>query len=194
MDSASIDAARCAVLSMDLQAGIVSVYAKDNETLIRQASSVLDRARAAGITVIHVRVAFRPGLPEVSDRNQLFSAIKGSPKHQQFFEGESGAIHPALSPKENDLVVSKSRINAFTGTDLNLILRAKGIDTVVLFGIATSGVVLATLLHASDADYRVIVIKDCCADLDQELHQSLIEKLFQRHASVWTSEELMAAL
>src|SRR5262249_27426358 len=86
IESASIDAARCAVLSMDLQAGIVSVYAKDNETLIRQASSVLDRARAAGITVIHVRVAFRPGLPEVSDRNQLFSAIKGSPKHQQFFE------------------------------------------------------------------------------------------------------------
>jgi len=47
---------------------------------------------------------------------------------------------------------------------------AKEIETIVLFGIATSGVVLSTLLEASDADYRLVVIEDCCADLDAELH------------------------
>jgi nicotinamidase-related amidase len=57
-----------------------------------------------------------------------------------------------------------------------MILRARDIDTLVLFGIATSGVVLSTLLHAADADYRLFVIKDCCADLDLDLHACLVDR------------------
>ena len=82
------------------------------------------------------------------------------------FEGASGAIHPALGPESGDVVVTKRRVSAFAGTDLEIILRAKEIETLVLFGIATSGVVLSTLLEASDRDYRIAVVTDCCADLD----------------------------
>jgi nicotinamidase-related amidase len=57
-----------------------------------------------------------------------------------------------------------------------MILRARDIDTLVLFGIATSDVVLSTLLHAADADYRLFVIKDCCADLDLDLHACLVDR------------------
>lgn len=72
----------------------------------------------------------------------------------------------SISPEPNDLIVTKSRVSAFAGTDLNLLLRANDIDTLVLFGIATSGVVLSTFIQAFDDDYRLVVIKDCCADQD----------------------------
>jgi nicotinamidase-related amidase len=75
-----------------------------------------------------------------------------------------------------------------------MILRAREIDTLILFGIATSGVVLSTLLHASDADYRLIVIQDCCADLDPEVHACLMEKIFPRRATVLTAGEFLDAL
>ena len=75
-----------------------------------------------------------------------------------------------------------------------MILRAKEIDTLVLFGIATSGVVLSTLLEASDADYRLVVIKDCCVDGDAELHANLIDKIFARRASVVTASEFLASV
>jgi nicotinamidase-related amidase len=75
-----------------------------------------------------------------------------------------------------------------------MILRAKEIDTLVLFGIATSGVVLSTLLDAVDADYRAIVIKDCCADQDADVHSVLLEKVFPRRGTVMTSAELLESL
>lgn len=185
-----INPAHSAVLSMDCQAGIVSIYAKDDkDAFLARASSVLNHARAAGITVIYVRVGFRPRLPEVSSRNSLFAAIKSSPQHQKLFEEPLGGIDPAIAPKEGDIVITKHRVSAFTGTDLAMILRANEIDTLVLFGIATSGVVLSTLLEAADSDFRLAVIKDCCADLDTDLHECLFSKFFRSRATVLSAEE-----
>jgi nicotinamidase-related amidase len=175
---------------MDYQAGIVSIYGGgDKEGLLARAAAVLKHARGCGMTVIHVRVGFRPGLPEVSGRNPLFGAIKSSAQHQRLFAGDTGEIHPAVAPEPDDIVVTKHRVSAFAGTDLSMILRAKEVDTLVLFGIATSGVVLSTMLEACDADYRLFVIKDCCADLERELHACLVEKLFPRRAVVLSADE-----
>ncbi len=189
-----LDAARAAVLSMDLHTAIVSIYAKGQEDFLSRAASVLKEARERGLTVVHIQVGFRPGLPEISLRNPLFGAIKNSIQHQQIFQGDGGAIHPAVAPQGDDIVVTKHRVNAFAGTDLDMILRARDIDTLILFGIATSGVVLSTLLHASDADYRLIVIKDCCVDLDAEVHSCLQEKIFPRRATVLSTNEFLDAL
>jgi len=179
---------------MDCQAGVVSIYAKPQSEFLGRAASVLKAARSAGMTVVHVKVGFRPGLPEVSSRNQLFAAIRSSPQHQSLFQGSAGEIHPQLGPEPNDILVTKHRISAFTGTDLSMILRAKGIETVVLFAIATSGVVLSTLLDAVDEDYRTVVIGDCCADQDAELHSALIEKLFSRRGEVLKAGDFLKAL
>jgi len=189
MTSTSIDPLHTAMLGMDLQAGIVSVYTPNTTELVDRAAALLQQGRRAGVTVIHVKVGFRPGLPEVHSRNLLFGGIKASPQHQKLFSGVAGEIHPAVAPAASDLVVTKSRVNAFTGTDLELLLRAKEIDTLVLFGIATSGVVLSTALHASDADFRLFIIKDCCADQDQTVHTCLIEKVLPRRATVLLAEE-----
>src|SRR6266581_4975807 len=161
----SIVPTHTAVLSMDCQTGIVSIYCKDDkEAFLNRAAGVLNYARASGMTVIHVQVGFRPGLPEVSSRNPLFNRIKSSPQHQQLFVGPLAAFPSEIAPKDDEVVITKHRVSAFTGTDLTMILRAKEIDSLVLFGIATSGVVLSTLLEAVDADFRLAVIKDCCAD------------------------------
>jgi len=189
-----IDPTRTAMLSMDVQTAIVSIYARGQEALLTRAADALQKARENGMTVLHVQVGFRPGLPEVNPRNQLFAAIKNSVQHQQIFQGTAGAIHPAVAPQAEDIVVTKHRVSAFTGTDMDMILRAREIETLVLFGIATSGVVLSTLLHASDADYRLIVLKDCCADLDLEVHACLVEKFFPSRATVLGAAEFLDAL
>ena len=75
-----------------------------------------------------------------------------------------------------------------------MILRAGGVDTLVLFGIATSGVVLSTLLEACDSDYRLVVIADCCADFDADLHTCLVERLFPRRADVITASAFAEVL
>ena len=188
------DFARTAVLSMDLQTAIVSIYAKSQPDFLPRVAGVLAAARERAMNVIHVQVGFRPGFPEVSERNQLFGAIKANPQWQQVFQGPAGKIHPDVAPVDDEAVVVKHRVNAFHGTDLEMILRAKGIDTLILLGIATSGVVLSTLLDASDADYRSIVVKDCCMDNDTEVHACLIEKVFPRRATVLSTDELREAL
>jgi nicotinamidase-related amidase len=188
------DPARTAVLSMDMQNGIVGIYAPNVPELTSRCEAVVNAARRRCMMVIHVRVGFRPGLPEVTERNQLFGAIKSSDRHQQLFHGTGGDIHPALGPAESDLVVTKHRVSAFLGTDLEMILRANGIDTLVLFGIATSGVVLATLLEASDLDYRLVVLEDCCVDMDAELHATLVSKVFARRAAVARAADFVETL
>ena len=188
------DLSRAALLSMDLQTAIVSIYTRGQDDFLPRVAEVLNTARNSGMSVMHVCMGFRPGLPEIGSRNPLFAGIKSSPQWQQLFQGTAGAIHPAVAPQPDDIVITKHRISAFAGTDLDMILRAKEIDTLILMGIATSGVVLATLLHATDADYWVIVIKDCCADQDQEVHACLTEKVFPRLATVVTGNQIIEAM
>ena len=76
------------------------------------------------------------------------------------------------------------RVSAFAGSDLEVILRSLRIDTLVLTGIATSGVVLSTLREAADKDYGLVVLSDACLDADPEVQRVLIEKLFPRQADV----------
>jgi nicotinamidase-related amidase len=187
-----VDPARTALLSMDCQAGIVSIYAREQkEAFPGRVASVLKQARAAGMMVIHVRVGFREGLPEISARNVLFGAVKASEQHQRLFREPLGTFPESIAPEGDEVVVTKHRISAFAGTDLAMILRANEIETLVLFGIATSGVVLSTLIDASDADYRLAVISDCCVDMDVALHDWLMGRLFPARGRVMSAEEFI---
>jgi len=177
-----------ALLSMDYQNGIVANYGGGPELLDR-ATGVLDRAREAGMRVIHVHVGFRPGFPEINPRNAMFGAIMSSPEHRKMFEGAGSDIHAAVAPIHDEVVITKHRVSAFSNSDLDMVLRANDIDTLIMYGIATSGVVLSTLVDAADRDYKIFVIKDCCADQDTELHNALIERYFPKRGAVITAEE-----
>jgi nicotinamidase-related amidase len=142
--------------------------------------------------VIHVVVAFRPDHPEVSPRNSPFSALKANGMLAAGSEG--AAIHPAAAARKGEPIVVKHRISPFVGTDLETLLRANGIDTLVLAGVSTSGVVLSTVRHAGDLDYRLVVVRDCCADPDAEVHATLLDSVIARQAAVVTTAELAGAL
>jgi nicotinamidase-related amidase len=182
-------------LSLDIQAALVAIYTKTAAPeFVPAVASLLAHARRVSANVLHVRVGFRPGYPEVSERNRFLAAMKANPQHRQIFEGEFGEIHSAATPAPDEPVIIKHRVSAFHGTDLTVLLRSKEIENIVLFGIATSGVVLSTALEAVDLDYNVVVVRDCCADLDADVHLCVLDKLLAGRATVLTVSELMDAL
>src|SRR5258708_7573163 len=122
------DLKRTALLSMDLQTAVVSIYTKDKPEFLPRVATVLNAARMNSLRVMHVQVGFRPGLPEVDARNQFFRAIKNSPQWQQIFQGAAGATHSDVASRGDEIVITKHRVSAFAGTDLDLILRANEVD------------------------------------------------------------------
>lgn len=190
--SLSLDPKISTLLVMDYQSSVVDSYAGDKDALLERTARLIAAARSAGLHVVYVVVGFREGYPEVAPQNAGFSRLKGSAR---FIRGSGGSeVHAAVAPAPGEVVVEKHRVSAFAGTDLEMILRANGIRTLVLAGIATSGVVLSTVRHAADADYRLVVVADCCDDRDPEVHRVLTEKVFVGQATVVTAEDVIAAL
>jgi nicotinamidase-related amidase len=185
----TLDPRRTAFLTLDIQTALVDFYAK--EDFVGAVTSLLACARNLNATVIHVKVGFRPGFPEVSDRNRLFSSLTKNPDYAKMLNTEWLNLHPALEARPDEPVVAKSRISAFEGTDLKVLLRSKDIDTLVLFGIITSGVVLSTALEAMDQDYRVLIVRDACADSDPELHACLLDRLLAKRTDVVTTAQVV---
>jgi nicotinamidase-related amidase len=182
---------RPVLLIMDFQHGIVERIG--DPSVVDAADRAAKAARAAGIPVMFVRVAFRPGYPEAAASNASFGAISqmGDAMTQ---DHPATQVHASLEPRPDEPVIIKRRISAFSGSDLDVLLRGANADTLVLAGISTSGVVLSTLRQAADLDYRLTVLADACADPDAEVHRVLTEKIFPRQALVTTTDEWIASL
>ncbi|MFG3525100.1 cysteine hydrolase family protein [Nocardia nova] len=178
-----------ALMVLDITPVTVPEFGGDPE-LLKRLAAVSEFSRQAGCRVVYTRVAFRPGYPEVSASNKVFTHVV---QHYDFLENsDSTRIHPSLTVAPTDKVVTKRRVSAFHGTDLELFLRSAGITHLVLAGVTTSGVVLSTLRQAADLDFRLTVLSDCCADRDDFVHQVLLEHVFPAHAAVIASEEWMS--
>ncbi|NOU98713.1 cysteine hydrolase family protein [Paenibacillus planticolens] len=175
--------ATTALLLMDMQNGIVSRFS-DNEEALIPFQKAMQAARQHNIQVIYVRVAFREGYPEVSPRNKSFARI--AEFGGMTIDDTATQIHESVQPQPGEPIVTKRRVSAFAGSDLEVILRARQIDTLILSGIATSGVVLSTLREAADKDFAISVLSDACLDADPEVHRALTEKVFPRQADVLT--------
>lgn len=174
---------KAALLVMDIQNGIVSRISESTDVLV-PIKNATEAARQNNIPVIFVRVGFSEGYPEISPQNKTFAAI--SKFGGMTIPDEATQIHAAVHPRPNEPVVTKYRVSAFAGSNLEIILRSQQIDTLILCGIATSGVVLSTLREAADKDYILTVLSDACFDLDPETHRVLIEKVFPRQSDVLT--------
>ncbi len=175
-----------ALMVMDMQETIVKML-PDASAILNNVSKAIKHARENNIPIIYVVVGFREGTPEINVNNKGFSASKAR------FSGmkmeDMLRIESSVAPLQGDITVVKRRVSAFTGSDLEVILRAQGIQHMILTGIATSGVVLSTLREAADKDYRLTVISDCCADGDEEVHRVLTTKVFPRQADVISLED-----
>ncbi|HSY77711.1 MAG TPA: isochorismatase family cysteine hydrolase [Bacteroidia bacterium] len=176
-----------ALLVMDIQQFTIGML-QGGEAYLAILSKAIENARAKKIPVIYVVIGFREGYPEISQSNKSFARIKNTPG-LRFDTEEAMKVHAALAPVKGDITVIKKRVSAFSGSDLEIVLRSMGIKHIILTGIATSGVVLSTLREAADKDYTSTVLSDCCADMDEEVHRVLTTKVFSRQADVLTSEE-----
>ncbi len=160
--------------------------------VVQKTQALQKAAREAGLLVCYSATVFRPGYVEISDRNKTFSQRKAS--GQPAISDPLQVIHEAVKPIKGEVVVGKHRVNALFGTDLDMTLRANNIETLVLLGYATSGVVLSTTRYAADSDYRIIMVEDFCSDQDAEVHDFLTQRIFPRQAEVVQSEEVIKAL
>ncbi len=181
-----------ALLVMDVQNGIVGRFAERSGPLLDVLGRAVAAARDAGVPVLFVRVAFRPGSSDLSPRNRIFAA-RGA-MGGMGMDDPATQIHPAVAPAPGEVVVVKKRVSAFTGSDLEVVLRSMEVDSLVLTGIATSGVVLTTVRQAADLDYDLTVLRDGCADADDEVHRVLMDKVFPRQAAVLDTDEWIGAI
>jgi nicotinamidase-related amidase len=183
-----------ALLIMDVQPAVMAMIGEHAPALATNVKKALAAARTTDILVLYVVVGFRPGFPEITDAttNASFAGIHA---RAAAMPGLANPVpDPSIEALPTEMVITKRRVSAFTGSDLEVILRGHKIDHLVLTGIATSGVVLSTVREASDKDYRLSVLADACADRDPEVHSVLVNKVFPRQAEVLTTDQWITSL
>jgi nicotinamidase-related amidase len=185
---APTDAGRVALLLMDLQYGVLDTVGASDEVLSR-AEKALSWAREQRVQVAHVRVAFTPeDFDNVPAHNKALAPLVPS---RHFSDGSpEAAIHSCVAPQDDELLVRKTRFGAFSTTELHRRLQERRIETLILAGVSTSGVVLSTVRDAVDRDYEVCVLADAVADADPQTHRFLIEELFPLSANMIYTDDL----
>ena len=160
--------------------------------VVKKTVALQQAARKSGLLICYSATVFREGYPEISDRNKTFSQRKAS--GQPAVSDPLKVIHPDVQPIAGEIIAGKPRVNALIGTDLDMTLKANNIDTIVILGYATSGVVLSTTRYAADSDYRIFIVEDCCSDQDIEVHDFLMTRILPRQADIVQSEEVIKSL
>jgi nicotinamidase-related amidase len=178
-----LNPSRTALLVMDYQPGILD-RVEDPDALAAKARAAIDTMREAGATIGYVRVAFTDEDFEAMPEGAPMARVKALPREAMHADSPATQVDERVAPQDGDIIVRKKRVGAFGTTDLDEQLRARGVDTLVLAGISTSGVLLSTVRDAHDRDYRLFVLADASADPDPEVHEFLVEKVFPRQAEV----------
>jgi nicotinamidase-related amidase len=185
----TIDPQLTALLVMDYQAGILSRLGQPGP-LLACAADAIAVVRGRGGQVGYVRVAFDDADYDAVPAHSHFAPLLAAAGPAMHRDSPATAVHDAVAPEPGDIAVRKTRVGAFSTTDLDQQLHDRGIINLILAGISTSGVVLSTVRDAADRDYRVFVLADACADPVPGVHDFLTEKIFPRQAHVITSAEL----
>ena len=165
---------KTALIIGDVQRGITSAYPFARQ-VVAPLTELLPRARAAGVLVVFVRIAFRSNRADLPPGNALFSTFFEA---REIFHETMAGSEIDLPLHDEDVVVLKRRASAFAGTDLDLVLRAQAVDAIAVAGVATGAMVAATCYDAADRGYRVTVLRDGCADGDHAIHEFFMDKVF----------------
>jgi nicotinamidase-related amidase/MFS family permease len=193
MTDTPIDPRRTALLLMDYQSGILSRLG-DAADLLERAAQAIAVVRGRGGQIGYVRVAFEDADYEAIPAHSHFAPLLAAAGPAMHADSPATAVHARIAPEPGDIVVRKTRVGAFSTTDLDDQLRSRGITTLILAGLSTSGVLLSTVRDASDRDYRVLVLADASADPQPGVHEFLTERIFPRQAQVITTGDLETVL
>lgn len=144
-------------------------------SVIAAAGALLAGARRAGVPIVHVRIAFRPDFADVIQNSPMFRRVV---QLGACVEGSWGAaFHDGLGPRDGELVVKHSRVNAFYGAPLDEALRVLGARRLIFAGVATNSVVETSFRHAADAGFDCVLAADACAAADPALHAAALANM-----------------
>jgi nicotinamidase-related amidase len=183
-DAMELDPHRTAIVAVHMQRDIVTAEGAFGGIFAAQASSrdvigvtgkLLMTVRDAGATVVYTRVAWQPGYLDLVANSPLLAMVV---QQNGLVEGSDMAqIVPELAPEAGDLVVTHQRVSGFSASQLDTLLRSRGVDTVLFCGVATNISVEGTARQASDLGYRTAVIADACSAADEPAHDAALASL-----------------
>lgn len=180
--------AKTALLVMHYQTDIMDLFPSVAPGLLANTRRLCDAARRQGVGVYFAKIHFSPGYPEVSPLNKNGQGIK------QLGLFVHDGICPELGQQADEPLIIAHRASVFFGTDLEARLRARGIDTLIMVGIASTGVMLSSIAHASDADFRLLTVKECCYDPDPVVHDHLFATAFESRTTVLSLDDALSLL
>ena len=185
----SLNPRTTALVMIDLQHGIVSrpVAPHSGAQVVAKAKPLADALRAKGGTVVWVHVLLNELLALPADAPGRTADTPPAP-------AEASELVPEIGAQPGDVIVSKRQWGAFYGTDLEQQLRRRGIDTIVIGGIATNFGVESTARAAFDFGFKLVFVEDATSGLNEEMHRFSFEKLFRHMGHVRSTQETIAAL
>ncbi len=186
----SIDTSKTALVVIDLQKGIAAMQMAPHSAVdvIANAATLAQAFRKNGVPVFLVRVTPSP------DKKDALHPITDVSMQMRDMPADWATIVPELGPEPTDFVITKHQWGAFYGTELDLQLRRRGIDTIVLCGISTNIGVESTARFAYEYGYNQIFAEDACASQDASDHVFAIGKIFPRIGRVRKTNEIIAAI
>lgn len=171
--------------------GLPVQVAKHN--LLEKWAVVLKASRDAGVRVIYINNAFRPGYPELAGRT--FPIETAAREHGALARGTRGAENPdEIKPLPTDLIVENYNTSAFSYTNLDQILRANEIKYLFLAGIATTFVVNSTTRYGAELGYDITIVEDCCTSFTDEMHDFEIANVLPQFSAILKSSDIITAL
>lgn len=175
-----------------LHGAVADVMASTN--MLQNSADAVKRARDAGATIIHSPITFAEGYGEISATP--YGILAGVVESNAFVKGSWGAeIVDAVAPQGEDIVVEGKRgLDAFASTNLDFILRSKGIKNVALGGFLTNCCVESTMRSAYEKGFNVFTLTDCVAATSQEEHDNAITKDYPMFSHPVSSEEFLSTL
>jgi nicotinamidase-related amidase len=199
----SIDPATTAVVLIEYQndftseGGVLHGAVQDvmgKTDMMANTQRVVGAARKAGVTVMHAPITFSAGYNELSAHP--YGILKGVVDGNAFVKGSWGAaIVDDLTPAEGDIVVEGKRgLDTFASTNLDFILRSKGITTIVLGGFLTNCCVESTMRTGYENGYEVITLSDCVAATSVDEHENALNYDFPMFSKPMTSGEFIDQL
>ncbi len=202
-DTPTVDPKRTAVVLIEYQndftsdGGTLHGAVKDvmeSTGMMKNTAEVVDAARAAGATVIHSPISFAEGYGEIS--SNPYGILAGVVESNSFVKDSWGAaIVDEMAPQESDIVIEGKRgLDAFASTNLDFILRSKGIDTIALAGFLTNCCVESTMRSGYERGYQVYTLTDCVAATSQDEHDNAIAKDYPMFSRPTTGAAFAEAL
>nr|WP_279218733.1 cysteine hydrolase [Rhodococcus erythropolis] len=166
----------------------------ESNGLLANTTALVDAARAAGVTVMHAPITFAEGYNEIT--SHPYGILKGVVDGKAFVKGSWGAaIVDELAPKDGDIVIEGKRgLDTFASTNLDFILRSKGIRTILLGGFLTNCCVESTMRTGYENGYQVITLTDCVAGTSVAEHENAITYDYPMFSHPVTSKEVLGAL